>query len=382
MNSDLASIAHPEGLTEILGLFPLDRAQVINGAVLEGGHEGIGIETPATAWAYAIVIEPIDRDRLNDGHLLLSFSVLVTQGAVGILLIKDTTVLQEIFWTEAEGRALKFMQIDALPEGARLVVRTAGQAGPALAHLDYVRAYLGFDGGFREAVPARPGDDLLADIAFILGSPPKLVVDVGSQHGDTTMGYLQRFPQVRAYAFEADEDNFRRTQAKLAPYGERVQLSPVAVSDVSGSVTFNVNSHDGTHSVLDIGEERYFAAYVEAVEKRTVPAVRLDDVFGSSSDTIDLLHMDIQGGELAALRGAANLLRDRRIRAIYCEVEIYPLYKGQPLLWDIGAFLHARGFKFYSFYDRYYHPNNPRVLSWADALFICDELVQLPEHAR
>jgi hypothetical protein len=92
--------------------------------------------------------------------------------------------------------------------------------------------------------------------------------------------------------------------------------------------------------------------------------------------------MDIQGGELAALRGAANLLRDRRIKAIYCEVEVYPLYKSQPQFWDIGAFLHAHGFNFYSFYDRYYHPDNPRVLSWADALFICDELVQLPEHTR
>jgi FkbM family methyltransferase len=232
------------------------------------------------------------------------------------------------------------------------------------------------------AAPTNPGQDLMEDVAFILQGAPSLVVDVGCHHGHTTLGYLNRFPGCSAYAFEAEADNFAQARDLLAPFADRVKLFPSAISDCTGEITFNVNSHNGTHSTLDIGEQRYWASFVEQVETRRVPSMRLDDVFKDTPEAvIDLLHMDIQGGELSALHGAETLLAERRIKLIYCEVEIYPLYSGQPLLWDIGAFLHRKGYRFYSLYDRYYHQNNPRVLSWSDALFICEDLVQLPEHA-
>lgn len=228
--------------------------------------------------------------------------------------------------------------------------------------------------------PARPGDSLHEDLAFILEGGPKLVVDVGCHHGHTTLGYLDRFADCRAIAFEAEAENHRQAEIAFAPYGDRVALHPHAVAAEAGEVTFHVNSHDGTHSTLPIGELRYWAGHVGPVEIRRVPSVRLDDVLAGQA--VDVLQMDIQGGELEALKGAERLLAERRVKAIYLEAEIYPLYQGQPLLWDIGAFLHARGYRFYSLYDRYYHPNNPRVLSWSDALFLSDTLTQLPEHAR
>lgn len=197
--------------------------------------------------------------------------------------------------------------------------------------------------------PVTPGDSLLDDVTFILAGGPKVVVDVGCHHGHTT--YLERFADCEAYAFEAEAANFALAQQTLAPFGSRVRLSPSAVADVSGEIQFNVNSHDGTHSILDIGEQRYWADYVEKVETRSVPCARLDDLFPGEA-VIDLLHMDIQGGELQALQGAAALLAEWRIKLVYCEVEIFPLYQGQPLLWDLGAFLHKHGYRFYSFYDR------------------------------
>lgn len=154
------------------------------------------------------------------------------------------------------------------------------------------------------------------------------------------------------------------------------------MSDRSGDIALHLNSHDGTHSIFEIGEQRYWEGHAAPVETRTIASVRLDDVFADDAEgPIDFLHMDIQGAELQALRGAERLLRERRIRLIYAEVLIFPLYRDQPFYWDLGQFLNAHGFRLYSLYDRHYHASNPRVLSWADALFICDELVQVPEHA-
>ncbi len=235
----------------------------------------------------------------------------------------------------------------------------------------------------QDAATRVPGSSLIADIQFILGGPAACVIDVGCQHGDTSLDYLKVFPNSRLFGFEAEASNFARTQATLAPYGDRVHLYCKAVTDRTGAVALHVNSHDGTHSLFEIGEQRYWAGPAAELETRLVSGICLDDVFSDDGGgLIDLLHMDIQGGELRALRGAERLLRARRIRLVYIEVCFYPLYKGQPLFWELGQFLSEHGFRFYSLYDRYYHVSNPRVLSWSDALFICDELAQVGNRAN
>lgn len=223
-----------------------------------------------------------------------------------------------------------------------------------------------------------PGESLLNDVVSILGRSPAAVVDVGCHHGATSKNYLDAFPDCELWAFEAERANFSQAREMLAPYAGRAHLSDEAVSDVAGEILLNVNSHDGTHSTFPIGQQRYWGAYVAPVESRPVPSVRLDDVFAGRA--IDLLHMDIQGGEMKALMGADDLLRRGAIRLVYIEVAFVPLYEGQPLFWDVGGFLQSQGFRFYSLYDRYYHPNNPATLAWADALFVSSELAEVPEH--
>jgi FkbM family methyltransferase len=226
--------------------------------------------------------------------------------------------------------------------------------------------------------PPRPGDNLHDDLEFILPGGPKLIIDVGCHHGHTTSAYLNRFQESRVVAIEAEAANMAKAREALAPFGERVQLIDGAVAAHAGAIQFHVNSHDGTHSTLPIGELRYWQSHVGETETRTVQAFRLDDLFEGQS--IDVLQMDIQGGELEALRGAERLMAQGQVKAIYLEVEFHPLYKGQPLFWEIGAFLAARGYHLYSLYDRHYHANNPRVMSWSDALFLSSALLELPEH--
>ena len=54
-----------------------------------------------------------------------------------------------------------------------------------------------------------------------------------------------------------------------------------------------------------------------------------------------MLKIDVQGAELAVLRGIANL---DRIDFVYVELSFVELYEGQPLYADVQRELTARGF--------------------------------------
>ena len=53
-------------------------------------------------------------------------------------------------------------------------------------------------------------------------------------------------------------------------------------------------------------------------------------------ERIDLLKMDVQGGELGILKGANQLLAQQKIDVIYSEVFFVPMYQNQPLFGEIS----------------------------------------------
>jgi FkbM family methyltransferase len=228
-----------------------------------------------------------------------------------------------------------------------------------------------------------PEINLHDDVEKILGRSPELIIDIGAQRGDTTIGYLQRFPTCRVCAFEPELENYTHAKTRLAAFAARAQLFMDAIGDVSAPVQLNVNSHSGTHSLLESGDQRYWDGSVATLNQTSVRCRRLDDFFDEFKiEKADLLAMDIQGAELRALKGAERLLTDHRVALVYCEVEFYELYKRQPLFWDVGSYLHRKGYHLYALYDPHYHKDNPRVLSWADALFVSRLLLSIPERTE
>ena len=62
-----------------------------------------------------------------------------------------------------------------------------------------------------------------------------------------------------------------------------------------------------------------------------------------------LLKLDVQGFELAALKGCASLLD--RFAAIYVECSFVPLYAGQPLADEVLEHLRTQGFRLAGIYN-------------------------------
>ena len=57
---------------------------------------------------------------------------------------------------------------------------------------------------------------------------------------------------------------------------------------------------------------------------------------------VDYLKLDVQGGELDALRAATRVLGD--VLAVHVEVEFIPIYLSQPPFDDVFRFIVAAGF--------------------------------------
>jgi len=92
---------------------------------------------------------------------------------------------------------------------------------------------------------------------------------------------------------------------------------------------------------------------------------------------VDILKLDIQGGEADALRGAAGMLSRSRVTAVFTEAHFAELYEGQADFCAIDQLLREHGYDLYGLFDFNY--GRTGVLAWADALYISpDRAASLP----
>lgn len=228
---------------------------------------------------------------------------------------------------------------------------------------------------------AEPGNDLLKAQVRILCRDSRLtIVDAGAQNGHTSAEYLDAFPNCRVIALEPASSNFALSSRRLADYGERARLMPLGLSDHVGRGELHLTSHSGSHFLLTVNDVRYFDSPIWNVGREDIETVTLDQLCAQAGiETLDILKMDIQGGELMALQGARAMLERGAIKLIASVVLFPPLYNDQPTFWDIESHLRRHGYAFHGLYDVRYHDRNPAVLRWADAIFVAPSLVAIPD---
>jgi FkbM family methyltransferase len=172
----------------------------------------------------------------------------------------------------------------------------------------------------------------------------QVVFDVGANHGQyarriQAMGYSGRI-----VSFEPVSTAFAKLRANAR--GNRSWIAvQLALSDRNGPARIHVAGNSQSSSLLDMlplhREAAPASAYVgeEQVEVRTLDSVI--DQYCTPADRC-FLKLDVQGGERAALDGAANSLP--RFLGVQLEMSVAPLYQGQPLLAEMLEYLTGRGY--------------------------------------
>lgn len=206
----------------------------------------------------------------------------------------------------------------------------------------------------------------------------KMIFDVGANEGGTATKYHALFPDAQIYGFEPSDDAF-------AVFSDRFSQTPnikciqAAVSSRAGREKFFLNKYNQTNSLLPVSQEsdKYVdAGLTNQVGVTEVETLTLDEFCRERNiQKIDLLKMDIQGGELLALQGAEALLTNHAISIIYTEVLFAKLYDKQANFHDLAEFLTRRGYVLYGLYNLNYGKNG--VLGWGDAIFISPRMEQM-----
>jgi len=193
----------------------------------------------------------------------------------------------------------------------------------------------------------------------ILFKNDKLTIfDIGSCEGEDSIRYKKKFPNSNVYAFEPLNENLKKIRRNLKSYNcTSVVVVPFALSNITGEAEFHVSSGspsdkenseswdygNKSSSLLAPKEVKSKVPWLKFDKRIKIRTVTLKEFCRSNSiDSIDLIHMDVQGAEKMVLEGAGDMLH--KTKCIWLEVEKVELYRGQPLQADIEEFLTGKGF--------------------------------------
>lgn len=206
--------------------------------------------------------------------------------------------------------------------------------------------------------------DSLGTLAGLLNDPdPVRIVDIGANPIDDEPQYatLLATGLGRVIGFEPQREALARL---LQLAGPQETYLPYAVGD-GNTHELRICASDGFSSLLEPDPRQLelltdFPKLAQVLAREQIDTVRLDDI--AEIDGVDLLKMDVQGGELAVLEGGRERLKD--CVAVQTEVGFHRLYEGAPTFGDVDRELRGLGLRPAAFVSLRTWPLAPT--QWAD----------------
>lgn len=186
-----------------------------------------------------------------------------------------------------------------------------------------------------------------------------IIFDIGACEGLDSIKYSLQFPNSKIYSFEPLKGNIEIIKKNLVEYKiKNVNIVDKALSNKVSKEFFYVSSASAEKNEPDwnygnkssslyepnkelIQKHYKWLQFKKKIEVETTTIYEF--CINKNIQTIDFIHMDVQGAELNVLDGAKKILNN--ILLIWLEVENIELYKNQPLKKEIENFMHQWGFK-------------------------------------
>ncbi len=142
--------------------------------------------------------------------------------------------------------------------------------------------------------------DLMATLRTFIAklNAPVTLIDGGADMGLFSLKVASQCPAVqRIVAFEPNSDTFSNLQRNLGHLGIATEAHPKALSDFEGWGELRTSADDSDHT----------GKYLAESPTGTIPVTTMDSAFrGPAADLV--VKLDIEGGELRALRGAQHTI--------------------------------------------------------------------------
>jgi FkbM family methyltransferase len=207
------------------------------------------------------------------------------------------------------------------------------------------------------------------------------IVDGGASIGETSQIFSKLFPNAVVHAFEPFP-TFLDSLKKKSHRNKHIKVCPVALGNNNSSKAFNVNLSEGTNSLLKPNEfaTEIYGSIFKTERIIDIQVVKLDEWFKTSENQIiDILKLDLQGGELDALRGAKNLFEQDLIKTVLCEFMFTNTYQEQASWIELARSIENYGLRFFNLYQKHYYKGQ---IIQADLLFIHPSILEESKERR
>ncbi|MDY7012983.1 MAG: FkbM family methyltransferase [Cyanobacteriota bacterium] len=226
----------------------------------------------------------------------------------------------------------------------------------------------------RKIFPSEPFEAQLQLIRNANKSEAIAILDLGANRGQTAIQYRAKFPNSEIYCFEPFPNSVAQLRKQFSD-DRRVHIIPKAVARSKGIARFYINGFHETNSLFPrpLSARRYYPKAAETQKVVEVETIDIDSFLKKNNmASVDIIKLDIQGGELDALRGAEAILKTGKISLIYTEIMFVPHYEGAPLFHEIWSFLSQFGYSLFEIYDLCRATNGQ--LRYGNALFVSEAI--------
>ena len=151
----------------------------------------------------------------------------------------------------------------------------------------------------------------------LIKSDAPILFDVGGHVGEYTAAFLTVFPRGQSYVFEPSASHVDLLRQRLGARSA-VQIFPLGLGAEAGQLPLYKDQNISGLASLSQRRLDHFGIKMDHIETVTISTI--DAIVAEASvPRIDLLKIDVEGHELAVLRGAAKALKSGLIKLVQFE---------------------------------------------------------------
>lgn len=211
-------------------------------------------------------------------------------------------------------------------------------------------------------------DEFIFQKDYFNNKKVEIIFDIGANRGDTISKYLDLFPNAIIHAFEPFPETFKILRKRFDG-NKRVIFNEIGISNHCEISEMYVNKNVDTNShYRPIKTGLSSDKNATNISKIKIKNTTIDEYCSKNNiSKINILKMDIQGGELNALIGGKELLSCQNAELIFTESYFIQQYQDQPLFFAIGAFLFSHNYNLQDIYSPIYGKGS---IAWCDSIFL------------